>query len=146
MAHVREMDFEMDDDEFEEYLTEIHGHISVGSYTFDTGTVIRKLDPIAFQLEKSGYKDRQGPMAYQCGICSEEYDNYEDAECCCENRAALLQAIEDHKDGQYDGIAVSDTSEVPEGYSGDVLLINDHGNATLFYSDSDGLTYIDSIV
>ena len=32
----------------------------------------------------------------------------------------------------FDGLTVSDTSEVPRDYSGEVLHINDHGNVTLY--------------
>lgn len=32
----------------------------------------------------------------------------------------------------FDGLQVSDTSEVPRGYSGEVLHVNDHGNMTLY--------------
>jgi hypothetical protein len=32
----------------------------------------------------------------------------------------------------FDGLKVSDTSEVPRGYSGEVLFVNDHGNMTLY--------------
>ena len=32
----------------------------------------------------------------------------------------------------FDGLKVSDTSEVPRGYSGEVLHVNDHGNCTLY--------------
>lgn len=31
-----------------------------------------------------------------------------------------------------DGLKVSDTGDVPRGYSGEVLHVNDHGNATLY--------------
>ncbi len=37
----------------------------------------------------------------------------------------------------FDGLKVNDTSEVPKGYSGEVLHVNDHGNITL-YSASRG--------
>lgn len=37
----------------------------------------------------------------------------------------------------FDGLKVNDTSEVPKGYSGEVLHVNDHGNLTL-YSASRG--------
>jgi len=33
---------------------------------------------------------------------------------------------------QFDGLVVSDTSEVPRGYSGEVLHVNDYGNMTLY--------------
>jgi len=32
----------------------------------------------------------------------------------------------------FDGLKVSDTSEVPKGYTGEVLHVNDHGNITLY--------------
>lgn len=32
----------------------------------------------------------------------------------------------------FDGLQVSDASEVPRGYSGEVLHVNDHGNMTLY--------------
>lgn len=33
---------------------------------------------------------------------------------------------------EFDGLKVSDTSEVPKGYAGEVLHVNDHGNMTLY--------------
>lgn len=33
---------------------------------------------------------------------------------------------------EFDGLKVSDTSEVPAAYKGLVLLVNDHGNASLY--------------
>ena len=32
----------------------------------------------------------------------------------------------------FDGLRVSDLCEVPAGYSGEVLLVNDHGNMSLY--------------
>lgn len=43
-------------------------------------------------------------------------------------------------------LEVSDTSEVPDDYSGEVLHINDHGNATLYYAHKGKLTEIWSVV
>jgi len=37
-----------------------------------------------------------------------------------------------HALDEFDGLKVSDTSEVPRGYSGEVMHVNDHGNATLY--------------
>ena len=34
---------------------------------------------------------------------------------------------------EFEGLKVSDLSEVPEDYQGDILLINDHGNTSLYY-------------
>lgn len=35
----------------------------------------------------------------------------------------------------FDGLRVSDTSEIPDDYSGEVLHVNDHGNMTLYAKD-----------
>lgn len=35
----------------------------------------------------------------------------------------------------FDGLRVSDTSEVPADYNGEVIHVNDHGNVTLYWSD-----------
>lgn len=45
-----------------------------------------------------------------------------------------------------DILGVSDTSEVPTDYEGDVLYVNDHGNATLYWAESGNLLEIWSIV
>lgn len=48
----------------------------------------------------------------------------------------LAQDVRDN-----DGLVISDLYEVPEGYSGEALVINDHGNATLYAFDKGiGLT------
>lgn len=45
------------------------------------------------------------------------------------------------------GIKVNDTSEVPDDFEGDVLHVNDHGNATLYACEKGGkLTEIWSVV
>lgn len=41
---------------------------------------------------------------------------------------------------------VSDTSEVPKKYHGEVVHVNDHGNATLYYTTTRGLREVWSIV
>jgi hypothetical protein len=38
----------------------------------------------------------------------------------------------------FDGLRVSDTSEVPRGYSGEVLHVNDHGNVSLYVATPRG--------
>ena len=51
--------------------------------------------------------------------------------------------------GCFDGLRVSDTSEVPADYVGEVLHVNDHGNATLYVKDkaeSDELREIWAVV
>ena len=46
----------------------------------------------------------------------------------------------------FDGLRVADTSEVPKGYSGDVLHVNDHGNITLYRASRGKLSEVWSIV
>ncbi len=45
----------------------------------------------------------------------------------------------DLDDIDFDGIKVSDLSEVPDNYTGELFLVNDHGNVT-FYEVKDGET------
>lgn len=46
----------------------------------------------------------------------------------------------------FDGLKVSDTSEVPADYSGEVLHVNDHGNCTLYSANNGELTEIWGLV
>ena len=46
----------------------------------------------------------------------------------------------------FDGLKVSDLSEVPKEYRGEVLHINDHGNITLYVKNSRGFKEIWGIV
>lgn len=47
---------------------------------------------------------------------------------------------------EFEGLKVSDTSEVPEDYSGEVMHVNDHGNVTLYLADNGKLSEVWSIV
>ena len=46
--------------------------------------------------------------------------------------------LTDDLEGAFDGLRVDDTSEVPRDYRGEVLHINDHGNATLAVAGARG--------
>ncbi len=46
----------------------------------------------------------------------------------------------------FDGLKVSDTSEVPADYCGEVLHVNDHGNCTLYAANNGELTEVWSVV
>jgi hypothetical protein len=54
--------------------------------------------------------------------------------------------LEAYRAGEYDGLAVDDLSEVPDDYDGEVLHINDHGNATLYACSEGALKEIASVV
>jgi hypothetical protein len=47
---------------------------------------------------------------------------------------------------EFDGLRVNDTSEVPRDYSGEVLHVNDHGNATLYVARRGKLSEVWGIV
>jgi hypothetical protein len=40
--------------------------------------------------------------------------------------------ISESLEADFDGLKVSDTSEIPAEYTGEVLYVNDHGNCTLY--------------
>ena len=46
----------------------------------------------------------------------------------------------------FDGLTVSDTGDVPKGYRGEVLHVNDHGNVTLYVASRKGLREVWGIV
>jgi len=46
----------------------------------------------------------------------------------------------------FDGLRVNDTSEVPRGYSGEVLHVNDHGNLTLYVASRGRLREVWGVV
>lgn len=45
-------------------------------------------------------------------------------------------------ESDFDGLQVTDLSEVPKAYRGEILLVNDHGNISLYCQNSRGLKEI----
>jgi hypothetical protein len=54
--------------------------------------------------------------------------------------------LSENMEFDFDGLKVSDTSEVKGDYSGEVLHVNDHGNMTLYCANKGELTEIWAIV
>lgn len=52
---------------------------------------------------------------------------------------------EDFQD-DFDGLKVSDLSEVPNKYRGEVLLVNDHGNTSLYIKTSRAMSEVWAVV
>jgi hypothetical protein len=50
--------------------------------------------------------------------------------------------LDENMSDDFDGLKVSDTSEVPADYSGEVLHINDHGNMALYVAEKGVLTEV----
>jgi hypothetical protein len=46
--------------------------------------------------------------------------------------------VNDPRESGFDGLTVSDTSEVPPDYRGEVLHVNDHGNMSLYVQTAPG--------
>lgn len=54
--------------------------------------------------------------------------------------------LSDSLECDFDGLKVSDTSEVPDDYSGEVLHVNDHGNVTLYAANAGELVEVWAVV
>lgn len=74
---------ELTEDEFEEYLNEMYGTVDVCGMTFDSGAILRELDPTAFRCGQADYESELEPVEWECGECGAIYDNEDDAEDCC---------------------------------------------------------------
>ena len=72
---------EMTEEEYEEQLNEIYGEVEICGMTFDSGRVLKELDPIAFNCGMSDVSSEYDKWI--CGECEEEYDTEEEAEECC---------------------------------------------------------------
>jgi len=75
---------ELTDEEFEDVLNNIYGDINICGMTFDSGYVLRELDPTAFRCGKIDYEDSLEPEEWVCGECGEIYYNEDEAEECCQ--------------------------------------------------------------
>lgn len=56
-------------------------------------------------------------------------------------RRMLMNALDAREYGEFDGLVVNDSSELPEGYSGMALVVNDHGNVSLVRVFKNGNTH-----
>lgn len=70
---------EKSESEYIDYLNEIYGEVKICGMAFDSGYVLKELDPIAFHC---GLSDM--PILWACGECDKVYeDDQESAEECC---------------------------------------------------------------
>ena len=75
---VNAQEVEVNEDDYEEELNELYGPVNVCGIEFDSGRILRELDPIAFNC---GIADK--PTEYSCDECGCKYDTEEEAEECC---------------------------------------------------------------
>jgi hypothetical protein len=71
------------EEEFDEFLDDLYGDVSVAGILYPTSQVLKEVDPTAYRCEKADYEDSLGGEIYICENCGTEYDNFEDAENCC---------------------------------------------------------------
>lgn len=66
------------EDEYEKILTDTYGTFAVGSRIFDAGEILRKIDPIAFNVGMD-----EEPDVWECTECGSKFNSDEEAEKCC---------------------------------------------------------------
>jgi hypothetical protein len=69
------------EEQYDEMLNE-EGEIKISGIRFDRSEILKELDPTAYEC---GYEDiRDAQSIFICPICSEEFDDYDDAKFCCQ--------------------------------------------------------------
>jgi ribosomal protein S27AE len=79
---VERIEYEMTDEEYQDFLTGVFGEIDVCGFKYDAGYVLKELDPTAFRCGKVDEESEHGDT-FKCGECGEIYDDEDDAEACC---------------------------------------------------------------
>lgn len=69
---------EIDENEFEQEITEQYGTFSVGNLEFNAGRIMRELDPTAFRCAIA-----DEPETWICDECDSEHETENEAEECC---------------------------------------------------------------
>jgi len=82
MSTPIEIEAEVTEEEFEEYLNELFEEVSICGQMRQQGSILREVDPTAFRCEKNGYEDSLDNK-WKCAVCDTEYDDEEEAEHCC---------------------------------------------------------------
>ena len=67
------------EEDYDEMLNDLHGTIEIGCCSFDASTILKELDPIAYNV---GFNDMQ-EYEYECSECSTRHESIDDAEECC---------------------------------------------------------------
>jgi len=68
---------ELDEEAYEELLTEIYGTVKVGNLEWDAGSIVREMDPIAFRCGMA-----EEPEVWLCDECGAEYETEQEAKDC----------------------------------------------------------------
>ena len=81
--NAKPVERELTEDEYEDVLNEIYGTVEVCGMTFDSGAILRELDPTAFRCGQVDYEDSLEPEEWACGVCGTTFDDEDEADDCC---------------------------------------------------------------
>lgn len=80
-----EVDPEDYTDQYDEMLDELY-EVNIAGYSFSTAYALKELDPIAYRCGLLDYVDSlELPEEYECPLCGEVHEDYEDALYCCQD-------------------------------------------------------------
>lgn len=83
MPEPIEIEPEVDESDFREYLNDLYGEVDICGMTFDAGYALQELDPTAFRCSMSDYTSTLDSK-WKCSECGTEYDDYDEAKECCQ--------------------------------------------------------------
>jgi hypothetical protein len=100
---IEELRDSVSEDQYDEMINgDGDGEVVICGITFDRSRILKELDPIAYNC---GYNDiRDTESLFICPICSNGYEDYEEAKFCC-------QSEEEDDDGKREliiGVPVKD--------------------------------------
>ena len=71
------------EDDYENMLYEVYGKsVNVCGMEMDSVYVFREMDETAYRCGFNDYQEYE--TVYLCPICKDEYDDYDDAQYCCQ--------------------------------------------------------------
>lgn len=82
MRGCEKVEVSVDDDEYQDYLTEVYDKVNVCGNVYDAGHVLREFDPVAFRCSKADFESELPPK-WECTECGEIYDREDAASECC---------------------------------------------------------------
>lgn len=86
------IEIEMSPNEYEDFLNELYGDITICGIEMQQGTILREVDPVAFRC---GLSDM--PQQWKCSECGTIYDEEELAEECWEQCSDTVECSQCEK-------------------------------------------------
>lgn len=84
-------EIEIEENEFDEYLDDCFDQVQIGVCTFDSSYVLKERDPAAYNIAFADYSSEH--QRYICDECGEEFDDFDEAEECCQEDPPELKEI-----------------------------------------------------